>query len=133
MGQGQISTRFRTTGRFSTLLVLVVLMVTGCAARTGTPGPPSTSDAQIEAAMAQNIADFPSISAMVHHNPDGQPDIAVRDAILIVAVLVPQGPLADQLCRSIAAITNNPNTAKPLGVRAITLIAGKDALANCRP
>lgn len=112
---------------FGVLAVVIVVVVMSRNPGASTTAAPANVD--VKAEMARNIADFPSISERVHHDPDGSLDIAWRDPVLFVAILSPVG--ADQLCRSIAAITNDGDTGKPLGVHGVTLIIGSAKVVDC--
>ena len=57
------------------------------------------------------------------------PDIAVTDGVLIVATSHPAKAAA--LCRSVAADTNDPDTAAPLGVKRVVIISGGQQIADC--
>lgn len=123
----------RHTGRNILLAIVGILAaawVIGVVARQpaigGPASTPPTSDAAIKAAMSENLADV----AGVKQDPGG-PDIAVSDGVLVVASTLEID--ADTLCRSVAARTNSPDTAAPLGVIAVTIISGGQQLATCKP
>lgn len=81
--------------------------------------------------MVENLNALPGSTAAVNRDAAGIPDIAVTQAILIVATTDPAS--AASLCRAVAGMTNDPNTGKPLGVRQVTIIAGGKSVADCRP
>lgn len=118
-------------------LILVALLVVGVVASQViggvNPGPqgrrlstPSTSpvDAQTEAKMIENLRemDFEGIGT--------SPELAVRDGVLMVSMLGDHANAA-ALCRSVAAVTNDPDTAEPLGVKRVVIISGGRQVADC--
>lgn len=114
------------------LLLVAVLVVAGCGGVPSRAGStPAMSDAAIQAAMVEALANFPESTAAIPRNAAGVPDIAYRDGVLFVATTSPG--TAASLCRTVAGMTHNPDTGKPLGILAVVVIAGGDQLAKCKP
>jgi hypothetical protein len=122
-----------TQGR---LLAIVGAVIIGAGLysvlRSTTPSGPSTSssDASIQAAIAEGINNFPDTTASVPRDSSGKPDMTVKDRVVIVSTLDPAS--ATQLCQFVAGL-HDPNTAAALGVVGVIVIAGGQQVATCHP
>jgi hypothetical protein len=119
------------------LVVFAAYQLTKQPASPATPAPAqSASDATIKAAMIGNLRDQSASTwyAAIHLD-NGLPDIAVTGGVLIVATLLEPTAIAaaTSVCHSIAAFTNDSNTAAPLGVKQVTIISGGQRLVDCKP
>jgi hypothetical protein len=113
------------------LLLGTAILFAGCAS-VSSASPPGLSDAAMTAAVISNVNYLGGDAyAAIRRNPDGSPDMAVTDGVLIVVTMNPD--TAATLCRSVAAITNDPATSKPLGILSVAVISGGHKLADCRP
>ena len=117
-------------------VVTVAAALLGCtqaipmpSAQSSTAAPAQDADAAIEAAMIENINKHPDATAAIRRDADGIPDIAVRDKVLIVATT--DAASAASLCRTVAAMTNSPDTAAPLGVIDVVVMSGGQRIADC--
>jgi hypothetical protein len=120
--------------------IVVVIGAVGAASRdksiTTQPAtaPVANTDAhntaEMKAAVMELGSDWP-----VAGISSGQPDVAASGSMLVVgSTLNPLGDYqakADQLCRNIAAATNDPDTGLPLGIRGVVVISGSTKLATC--
>jgi hypothetical protein len=95
-----------------------------------------SSDSALTAIMAGNLAEFRSSDwyGSLHLNA-GAPDVAVRDGVLFVATILPAGDIATAttICHAAAALTNDPNTSRPLGIIGVVVISGGQKITDCRP
>jgi hypothetical protein len=102
-----------------------------------TPAGSNLTDAQKKSAMLANIADLYSESSWYPYLlTDGKNlDIAVNGKLLIVATRLSQADTATaaRICSSIAAITNDSDTAQPLGISSVVVISGGKQIAQCAP
>jgi hypothetical protein len=106
------------------LAASLLLILAGCSS-AGTV--PNADDAKLQAAMARIITATGSISG-VRNNPDGSPDIAVTDGILIVATNEPRS--AASICKLAAALTTERTV--PAGIdHVIVITVGGEKVAEC--
>lgn len=116
-------------------LLAIALLVVGCgsgSSGTSAPAPPAAvlSDSAIQAAMVTNLAGVAMSTAAISR-PGGVPDIAVSGGVLIVTTTDPASAVS--LCRTVAGVTNSPDTGKPLGVLSVAVISGGHSVATCQP
>ncbi|HEY8869173.1 MAG TPA: hypothetical protein VIM30_07250 [Candidatus Limnocylindrales bacterium] len=111
----------------------------GTPSRTAGPVVPAAqgpSDTQLTATMIGNIKALSGSAwyGSLHLNGT-DPDVSVSSGVLFVATLLPQDDTTDgaSICHSVAAITNDPDTAKPLGILSVVVISGGKKIADCRP
>jgi hypothetical protein len=132
-------TRFQKVVLVGGAAVLVLVVIGSLLGGSGgsSPSRVTGSDDQLTAIMRANIIDLYSTSdwyPALRQDPDGL-DLGVRDGIVIVATLLPSDDVAtaDRICRAVAAVTNDPDTAAPLGISGVVVISGAQKVADCRP
>jgi hypothetical protein len=118
--------------------LLLAGILAGCAAQTSTPGAaaaPKRTDAELTSAMLGNIAySYATSDWYPYLLTDGTNlDLNVTDQFLVVATLLTDATQAASICSSIAAITNDSETAQPLGISGVDIISGGKKLAGCKP
>jgi hypothetical protein len=120
-------------GKMRRVLVLAVAFgLFGCQ-----PAAPARSDADLTAVMLSNVAELDTANTWYPLLlTDGTHlDLGVKNGVLIVATLLSQTDTADAaiICSNIAAETNDPDTAKPLGISGVVIISGGKQIADCAP
>lgn len=121
------------------VIVIVIAAIAAGSNSTSTAGAsptPNASDTQLAGVLSQNILDeFGSDTdwyPMVSLNANNKPDVAVRGDVAYV-VLRPSAT-ASQIaiaCTSVLAVTNDPNTAQPLGITTVVVGQSNQTVKTC--
>jgi hypothetical protein len=93
------------------------------------PATTSAQDAALQTAMVTNIVEGLSAASW----RADLSDLIVKDGTLSVNVAARDEPLASRICDNIAAVTYDPDTAKPLGLTMVEIGGGGHVWTACLP
>lgn len=125
--------------RFVAVSVLLAVVLPACVwsqPSTSTPASAAPtvqlSNAAIESLMIVNIKSHPDATSAIPPDATGAPTIMVRAGVLTVATTDPTS--AESLCRTVAGMTNSPDTGAALGITEVIIIVPvRQQVASCRP
>jgi hypothetical protein len=122
------------------MALVLALVVSACdLLRPSGPTPGATSstveilsDSAIQSLIIVNIKGDPNATAAIPLDATRAPDILVHDGVLTVATTDPAS--AASLCRTVAGMTNSPDTGAPLGITEVVIIVPvRQTVARCSP
>lgn len=118
------------------ILAIALLALTGCSSHAGdSPAIDSAVDPHAADKLGANLANFsdsdwyPALTMK-----DGKPWIEIDGTIAFVhfAPRMDGAPLAEDACHLIAAVTNDGDTAKPLGITSVVIAANGQTGTQCQ-
>ncbi len=124
-------------------VVVVVVLALISSRGSGSSGPyvPNPTEAHLAAVLAGNVKDLYATDDwyVTLQQVAGLPNIEVVASTAFVFTRIANTDLgkanALTICHNVAAVTNDPDTAQPLGIRHVKVDggSGNDELASCDP